>query len=132
MYDNLSKQSIVPDVLQYAQRLAECTRTADININQQKTPRFWKCRNENKKSVRDIINNVDSYAETVLTYKMIDLDDIDLVLNPAPYVTDKIDEHKNQIWNEFLRLIGVANSNYQKRERNITDEVNYAQRRNYR
>jgi len=27
------------------------------------------------------------------------------------------------MWNEFLRLIGIANMNFQKKERNIKDEV---------
>ena len=60
---------------------------------------------------------------TVLTYEDINLDDIQLVLQPAPYVADKIDIQKEKIWNEFLRLIGIANMNFQKKERNIKDEV---------
>ena len=99
------------------------TRTCDINILQQRTPRFWKCKTENKKTIEDIINNVDAMANTVLTYKDIDLDDINVILEPAPYVADKIDMHKEKDWNEFLRLIGIANTNFQKKERNIKDEV---------
>lgn len=95
----------------------------DINILQQRTPRFWKCKTENKKTIEDIINNVDAMANTVLTYKDIDLDDINVILEPAPYVADKIDMHKEKDWNEFLRLIGIANTNFQKKERNIKDEV---------
>lgn len=60
---------------------------------------------------------------TVLTYEDINLDDIQLILQPAPYVADKIDIQKEKMWNEFLRLIGVANMNFQKKERNIKDEV---------
>lgn len=51
------------------------------------------------------------------------LDDTQSVLSPAPFVADKIELHKEKIWNEFLRLIGVANMNFQKKERNIKDEV---------
>ena len=60
---------------------------------------------------------------TVITYDNIDLDDTQIVLEPAPYVADKIDLHKEKDWNEFLRLIGIANMNFQKKERNIKDEV---------
>ena len=111
------------DIFQYAERLALSTRTCDINILQQRTPRFWKCKTENRKTIEDIINNVDAMANTVLTYKDIDLDDINVILEPAPYVADKIDMHKEKDWNEFLRLIGIANTNFQKKERNIKDEV---------
>ena len=38
-------------------------------------------------------------------------------------VSDKIDLHKENIWNEFLRLIGISNLSFQKKERNISDEI---------
>ena len=60
---------------------------------------------------------------TVISYDELDLDDTTLVLAPAPFVADKVNEHKDKIWNEFLRLIGIANMNFQKKERNIRDEI---------
>lgn len=131
MYDNNGRYPLILDILQYAERLALSTRTIDINIQQQRTPRFWKCKTENERTVRDIINNVDANPDTVLTYKDIDLDDIQIVLEPAPYVADKLNLDKEKIWNEFLRLIGIANTNFQKKERNIKDEVLASQGRNY-
>ena len=123
MYDNNGRYPLWLDILQYSERIALDTRTTDINIAQQKTPRFWKTSSEKVKSVQDIINNVDGLENTVLSYNNIDLDDTTLVLAPAPFVADKIDIHKEKDWNEFLRLIGIANMNFQKKERNIKDEV---------
>lgn len=123
MYDNNGRYPLWLDILQYSERIALDTRTTDINIAQQKTPRFWKTSSEKVKSVQDIINNVDGLENTVLSYDNIDLDDTTLVLAPAPFVADKIDLHKEKDWNEFLRLIGIANMNFQKKERNIKDEV---------
>lgn len=123
MYDNNGRYPMYLDILQYAERIALDTRTIDINILQQRTPRFWKTSSDKEKSVRDIINNVDGLENTVLTYDDINIDDIQLVLEPAPYVADKIDIQKEKLWNEFLRLIGIANMNFQKKERNIKDEV---------
>lgn len=123
MYDNNGRYPMYLDILQYSERIALMTRTIDINILQQRTPRFWKTSSDKAKSIRDIINNVDGLENTVLTYDDINIDDIQLVLEPAPYVSDKIDIQKEKLWNEFLRLIGVANMNFQKKERNIKDEV---------
>ena len=123
MYDNNGRYPLYLDVCQYAERLALDTRTIDINIMQQRTPRFWKCKTENKKTIEDLINNVDTNVNTILTYKDIDLDDVNIVLQPAPYIAEQVDLHKEKDWNEFLRLIGIANSNFQKKERNIKDEV---------
>lgn len=127
MYDNNGRYPLYLDIVQYAERLALDTRTIDINIAQQKTPRFWKTSTENEKTVRDLVNNVDGNENTVIAYKNIDLDDTSIVLDPAPYVADKIDIHKEKDWNEFLRLIGIANTNFQKKERNIKDEVQASQ-----
>ena len=99
------------------------TRTTDINIKQQQTPRFWLCKNGQEQTLKDILNRVDGFENAILTYDGYNLDDITCVLQPAPFVADKIDIHKEKDWNEFLRLIGIANMNFQKKERNIKDEV---------
>lgn len=123
MYDNNGRYPLFLDITQYAERMAQATRTIDINIAQQKTPRFWKTKTEKVKSIQDLVNNVDGMENTVIAYEDLDLDDTTLVLEPAPYVADKIDIQKEKLWNEFLRLIGIANMNFQKKERNIKDEV---------
>ena len=121
---------IITDVILYGliyfntQSVLHCQQErGDINIAQQKTPRFWKTKTENLQTVKDLINNVDANENTVIAYDNIDLDETTMVLAPAPFVADKIDVHKEKDWNEFLRLIGIANMNFQKKERNIKDEV---------
>ena len=123
MYDNNGRYPLYLDILQYSERLALLTRTVDINIAQQKTNRVWKTSTENELSVRNLLNNVDGFENQILTYKNLDLDDTQAILQPAPFVADKIEIEKEKIWNEFLRLIGIANMNFQNKERNIKDEV---------
>ena len=123
MYDNNGRYPLWLDIVQYAERIALNTRTIDINILQQRTPRIWKTKTENVKSIQDMVNNIDGLENTVIAYEDLDLDDTNIVLAPAPFVADKIAENKEKDWNEFLRLIGVSNMNYQKKERNIRDEV---------
>lgn len=123
MYDNNGRYPLMADILQYSERLALDTRTIDINIAQQKSPRIFKTQQENERSVKDLVNNIDGFENVVITYDNIDLNDTNVILAPAPYVADKLDEHKEKDWNEFLRLIGVANLSYTKKERNISDEI---------
>ncbi len=123
MYDNNGHYPIYIDILQYAERYANITRTMDINIAQQKTPRIWKTSTEKEKTVKDLANEVDGNIEKIVTYDNINLDDIELILAPAPYVTDKLQDQKDKIWSEFLRLIGISNLSFQKKERNISDEI---------
>lgn len=123
MYDNNGRYSILPDVLAYAERMALATRVIDINLSNQKLPRVWKTKTGSEKTIKDLVNNVNSNAETVITYDNIDLDDTTAVLTAVPYVADKVQEEKDHIYNEFLRFIGVANIEYKKKERNIKDEI---------
>ena len=123
MYDNEARYPLYLDILQYAERMANCVRTTDINISQQKTPRIWKTTQEKVQTLKDMINNVEGNQEIILALDDFFTQDVQAVLEPAPYVTDKIDIHKNEIWNEFLRLIGVSNISYQKKERQIKDEI---------
>ena len=123
MYDNNGRYPIYIDILQYAERYANITRTMDINIAQQKTPRIWKTSTEKEKTIKDLANEVDGNIEKIVTYDNINLDDIELILAPAPFVTDKLQDQKDKIWSEFLRLIGISNLSFQKKERNISDEI---------
>lgn len=123
MWDNMSHEPLIKDIVQYSDRIADITRTIDINVSQQRTPRFWKTKTENQKTIENVINGVSANNEVITTFDTLELDETQLVLAPAPYVSDKLSELKDKIWNEFLRLIGIANSSFQKKERNIRDEV---------
>ena len=123
MYDNNGRYPIYLDVVQYAERIARDTKTADINIIHQRTPRFWQVPHDKEQTIRDLVNGVDGMENTILTYDNLNIDGINLILEPAPYVADKVDMHKDKEFNEFLRLIGISNLSITKKERQISDEI---------
>ncbi len=123
MYDNNGQYPLYLDVCQFAERIALDTRTSDINIAQQKTPRIWKCRTGQETSLKALINNVDGLENTIATYNDLNLDDITIILEPSPFVADKIDAHKEKNLEEYYKLIGIANVGNPKKERLIQDEL---------
>ena len=123
MYDNNGRYSLYLDITQMAERIALCVRTEDINIYHQRTPRIWKTTTDKELSLKRMLDEIDSNVESIITYDSIDIDDMGVVEAPAPYVTDKIDDHLDKLWAEFFRLIGVANIQEQKKERVIQDEM---------
>lgn len=127
MYDNNGRYSLYLDILQMAERIAMNKRTIDVNIVHQRTPRIWKTTQDKKKSLQDMISRIDGMEETIATYDSIDIDDMNVVLAPAPFVADKIDLHLDKEWAEFYRLIGIANLTEQKKERLIKDEMSASQ-----
>lgn len=123
MYDNNGRYPLLMDIYQNAERIALCKRVIDVNIAMQRTPRIWLTKNDQKRSVEDLINQIDGNVERVLAYDNLNLDDVQAICEPAPYVADKIDMHLEKEWAEFFRLIGVANLIEQKKERVIQDEM---------
>ena len=123
MYDNNGRYPLYIDITQMAERIALCARTQDINIYHQRTPRIWKTTTDKELSLKRMLDQIDSNVETVITYDSIDIDDMGVVEAPAPYVTDKIDDHLDKLWADFYQLIGVANIQEQKKERVIQDEM---------
>lgn len=127
MYDNNGKYPIYLDICQMAERIALSKRTIDVNIVQQRTPRIWKTSQDKKRTLQDMLSEIDGMEENIATYESIDIDDMNVVLAPAPFVADKIDLHLDKEWAEFYRLIGVANLIEQKKERMIKDEMSASQ-----
>lgn len=127
LYDTTMEYPLVYDVSIYAERMALDTRTMDINIGQQKTPRFITTSNENKMTVQNIVNNIDSFENEVIAFDNNYIENFNSILAPAPFVSDKIMEHRKEIWTEFLRFIGIANLSVQKKARLISDEVQLTQ-----
>ena len=127
MYDNNGRYPIFMDICQMAERIALSKRTIDVNIVQQRTPRIWKTSQDKKRTLQDMLANIDGMEENIATYESIDIDDMNVVLAPAPFVADKIDMHLDKEWSEFYRLTGVANLIEQKKERMIKDEMSASQ-----
>lgn len=126
MYDNNSKISILPSLIQSAERMALIKRVMDINISQQRCNRFWKTSEENQRTLKGLLEQVDSNVETIVTYDNFNLDETTQVMNPVPFVADKLRDNLNSEWAEFLELIGISEAQINKKERVITDEIMFS------
>lgn len=116
----------VPTLMQlglYAKLLWQCERTVYANIAQQKTPRVVKCSEKQRMSLQNLFAQVDGFMPTCWADKDLDLTGVDVLDTVSPYVADKVQLVKHQIWNEALSYLGIENTNTDKRERMVSDEV---------
>lgn len=127
MYDNEGKYSLILDIVQDAERIALCKRVQDTNIAQQKTARVWLTSKDKEQTVKDLLNKVDGNVENVIAYDSLDINSVQGVLNPAPYITNDIDEHLEKLWEEFYSHIGISSVVINKKERLIKDEMRASQ-----
>lgn len=123
MYDNEARLPLYPQIIASAERMALIKRTIDINISQQSTNRIWTAPEEKIATLKGLLEQVDSKVNTIVAYDGLDINEINSILNIAPFVADKLNDAKKEEWSEFLEMIGITSSVTQKKERLITDEV---------
>lgn len=107
----------------FAWRLAEITRTQEININAQKTPLLIKCSDKQKLTLKNVYAQYNGNEPVIFADKNLDFNGLEVLKTDAPIVFDKLQQQKHQVMNEFLTLIGINNANQEKKERLVTDEV---------
>ena len=107
----------------YARMLWMCERTVYTNVAQQKTPRIVKCSEKQRLSLMNLFAQVDGFMPVVWADKDLDLSGVEVLDTASPYVADKVQIVKHQIWNEALTYLGIENTNTDKKERLITGEV---------
>lgn len=108
----------------FARRLYEAERTIDVNIKAQKTPVLIKCDEKQRLTLKNIYMNYDGNAPVIYGDKNLDVTDFEVLQTNSPYVADKLQEYKRNVWSEALSFLGVNNVADEKAERLVTDEVN--------
>lgn len=107
----------------FALRLAEAQRTADININAQRTPILIRTDKNQEVTMRNLYAQYEGNTPVIYADKyQLTPDDIKVFKTDSPFIAKDIMEYKVQIWNEFLTFLGVSNLS-EKRERLITSEI---------
>jgi hypothetical protein len=122
--NNLIERPTENSVILFASRLSSVERSIDVNVNAQKTPVMITCDDKDRLSMINVFKKIDENEQLILGSKKFDLDRIKAIKIDAPYVADKLQIYKKDIWNEALTFFGINNANTEKRERLVEDEVN--------
>lgn len=124
IYDTVNRNIITNVLANYAYRLMNCERTVDVNVMAQKTPILVTCDQKKRLSLKNAFAQFFGNAPVIYGTKGFSKDDFSTLDIKAPFVADKLQEMKAQIWNEALTYLGIPNIVYNKAERITTDEVN--------
>ena len=108
----------------FAYRLYETERTIDVNLKAQKTPVLLEGDKKTMLTLKNAYMQYDGNMPFIFGSKTFELGSkINALKTDAPYLIDKLELHKHEIWNECLTYLGIDNANTDKKERLITDEV---------
>ena len=75
-------------------------------------------------TVKNILNQVRKFKYAILGSKSLKLQTTDVLNTKSDYLLDKLQMHKTDLMNEALTFLGINNSNTEKKERMLVDEVN--------
>ena len=126
LYANYSRCPDLPAVLYFARKLTKIDRTIDVNINVQKTPYIISCGENQRLTVANMFKQVDNFEPAIMTTKFYGLNGekpINVMdLNP-PFVADKMQVLKRQVYQEALTYLGIEANTSEKAERQVTEEL---------
>lgn len=126
LYANYSRCPDLPAVLYFARKLTKIDRTIDVNINVQKTPYIISCGENQRLTVANMFKQVDNFEPAIITTKFYGLNGekpINVMdLNP-PFVADKMQILKRQVYQEALTYLGIEANTSEKAERQVTEEL---------
>lgn len=123
IWNNDLKLPTYPTIRLYAYRLAEVTRTSDINVNAQKTPVLLTGSNRVMASLKNVYRQWKGNEPVIFGDKTLENNPINVLKTDAPIVFDKLRLEKHEIWNECMTFLGINNANQNKKERVVADEV---------
>ena len=111
---------------QFAYRMFQSQRTADVNMSSQRTPVMVVCDDKQRLTMENLYSQYDGNQPFIFGNKNagINADTLKALRTDSPYICDKVTDYKKEIWNEFLQFLGVNSISIEKKERLITDEAN--------
>ena len=107
-----------------AYRLYETERTIDVNLTAQKTPILIEGDTKTILTLKNVYMQYSGNTPFIFGNKQFDISNkLNVLKTDAPYLIDKLELHKHEIWNDCMTYLGINNANTDKKERLITDEV---------
>ena len=108
----------------FAYRLFDTERTIDVNLTAQKTPVLIEGDTKTILTLKNVYMQYTGNTPFIFGNKQFDISNkLNVLKTDAPYLIDKLENHKHEIWNECMTYLGINNANTDKKERLITDEV---------
>lgn len=122
--NNATSDNDIDDLQTFATRINEIELTIDININAQKTPYVILCDEKERLTFKNIINDVRKFKYAIFGTKNLKINNIDVLNTSSPYLVDKLQQQKRELFNELLSFLGINTNAVEKKERVLVDEVN--------
>ena len=111
----------------YANKLYQIDRAIDVNVKGQRFPIAILCDESQRLTMKNVYMQYDGNEPFIFGDKNLDINGIQVVNTGSPYVADKLQQLKNNIWSEAMMCLGIPNSPSEKKERLVANEAKVSQ-----
>jgi hypothetical protein len=111
----------------YANKLYQIDRAIDVNVKGQRFPVAILCDETQRMTMKNVYKQYDGNEPFIFGDKNLDLNGIQVINTGSPYVADKLQQLKNNIWSEAMMCLGIPNSPSEKKERLVANEAKVSQ-----
>lgn len=123
IFNNYTHTNCLLSAELYARRLYEIERAIDVNVKGQKTPKVVSCSENQRLTLKNLYMKYDGNQPFIFGDKSLDVGGLKTIDTTAPFVADKLQILKRQIWAEALTYFGIESNTSDKKERLISDEI---------
>lgn len=107
----------------YAGVIAEIQKIKEVNLNAQKTPVLVLCEESQLLTMKNVYSQYEGNSPVIFGTNAMNMEGVTVLQTNAPYLVDKLQVEKMEMFNECLTFQGI-NTVQRKKERMITDEAN--------
>lgn len=125
IYANYSRVPEMDIVLIYARRLADIDVSLEINARNMRINKLAIAEESERLSVTNALNQIEQGNPTIYVNRPFDIQSAiqTLDLGVHPDIVENLRVEKNQVWNECATMLGITNTNKEKKERLVSDEA---------
>lgn len=122
--NNVLQMPTINTISLIAYRLYETERTIDTNLIAQKTPVLIQGDTKTILTLKQVYEQYSGNTPFIFGNKSFDISNkLNAIKTDAPYIIDKLTQHKKDLMTEALNFLGIDNFFSDKKERLITAEA---------
>lgn len=122
LYDNMTKQSLLPKIDLYARLLWEVHNTFRSNLKHQNTPYIVTGTKNQELSFKNLFNRIFGFQPYILMKRPEDAQAIQVLQTGVDYRGNELLDSLKVVWAEALAMLGIT-AETTKKERLIGDEI---------
>lgn len=123
IFNNYLRTTGIEVIEAYAYELYEANATQIINMKAQKTPILLVGPEGQRLTLKNMYMQFDGNAPVIYGTDALQINDFKVLKTDAPFIVDKLQYVKSEIWNEALTALGIPNVSTTKQSTILNDQV---------